>query len=470
MDEEAVKFLGTFVSESFYYWASVIMLLIHVGFLAYEGGVARTKNVLATMTKNLLTVSSVGLAFFFFGWWVYNAFPFWPLTGPILGPWTDASKLPETIKTAHETYVTTSYPWSANLAPNVGDHLTGVFWFAFALFAMTTASILSGALIERVKIGGYLILSILLGGFCWVVAAAWGWNFYGWFTTKFGYHDFGCAGVVHGVSGFFTLGVLIVLGPRVGKFVNGKPVAILPHNLPLTMVGLMCIFVGFYAFLAACAIILPGAKGILTIYGTPMTLSALGVNTTLALSAGVIGAYISSKGDPFFTISGGLAGIIAIGGGIDLYQPALIIVLAFSVAFIMPKVALLIEKMGIDDVVGAVAVHGFCGLTGAILPGIFASGYVQGAGYPPVNLGGQLLGAFVCCIVLGLLPGFGSAWVLNKLGMLRVSKEEELAGLDLGDCGYPAYPESAMPVTAKELAPAEAASAPAPVLSPKLAE
>lgn len=256
MSPEAQEFLGTFVAESFYYWASVFMLLIHAGFLAYEGGASRTKNVLATMVKNLITLSSVGLAFFFFGWWVYNAFPFFPVTGAILGPWTNP-EASEAVKSAMPL-VEASYPWSPALAPNLGDHLTGVFWFAFALFAMTTASILSGALIERVKIGAYIILSIILGGFTWVVAAAWGWSPFGWLLTSFGYHDFGCSAVVHGVSGFFTLGVLLNLGPRIGKYdQQGRPRPILPHNLPLTMVGLMLIFVGFYAFLAACVIFDP---------------------------------------------------------------------------------------------------------------------------------------------------------------------------------------------------------------------
>ncbi|MEO1068620.1 MAG: ammonium transporter, partial [Cyanobacteria bacterium J06638_6] len=90
MSPESQEFLAAFVSESYYYWASVLMLLIHVGFLAYEGGAARSKNVLATMVKNLMTLSLVGLTFFFFGWWVYNAFPLFPLQGGVVGPWTAA--------------------------------------------------------------------------------------------------------------------------------------------------------------------------------------------------------------------------------------------------------------------------------------------------------------------------------------------------------------------------------------------
>ncbi|NJL45527.1 MAG: ammonium transporter [Leptolyngbyaceae cyanobacterium SM2_3_12] len=408
--------------------------------LAYEGGAARTKNVLATMVKNLLTLSIVGLTFFFFGWWVYNAFPLFPLQGGIVGPWTD----PAAEGTVGEVLglVQASYPWSPALGANLADNLTGVFWFAFALFAMTTASILSGAVIERIKVGAYAILAVVLGSFTWVVAASWGWNPYGWFLTQFGYHDFGCSAVLHGVAGFFALGVLINLGPRIGKFdAAGNPRVIMPHNLPLTMVGLMLIFVGFYAFLAACVIFVPGQTMAITIYGTPMTLSSIGVNTTLALAAGIIGSYMGSKADPFYTISGGLAGIISVGAGLDLYSPAIVIVVAFIGAYIMPFVGNAVEKAGIDDAVGAFAVHGFCGMFGALMVGILATGYPQLEGIPSTNFVAQVIGTFVCTIILGFIPGYGVSFMLKKFNMLRISEEEEIAGLDLADFGIEGYPE-----------------------------
>ncbi|MBD2102560.1 ammonium transporter [Leptolyngbya sp. FACHB-261] len=443
MEPEAQKFLATFVSESYYYWASVFMIIIHAGFLAYEGGASRSKNVLATMVKNLLTLSSVGLAFYFFGWWVYNSFALWPMNGGILGPWTnfDAS---ESLK-AIQPYVEGSYPWSSALAPNTADNITGVFWFAFALFSMTTASILSGALIERVKIGAYIVLSIVLGSFAWVIAASWGWSAFGWFLPKLGYHDFGCSAVVHGLSGFFTLGVLLNLGPRIGKFdAQGRPRQILPHNLPLTMVGLMLIYVGFYAFLAACLIFLPGYTVETTIYNTPMTLSSLGVSTTLALASGIIGSYISSKADPFFTISGGLAGIISVSAGLDLYHPALVIVVAFIGGYTMPLVAGFVEKVGIDDPVGALGVHAYCGLLGVMMVGIVGTGYVQGEGIPPTSFTGQFIGGFICLIILGFIPGYVVSFILKKINLLRVSREEEIEGLDLSDLGVPGYPEGSV--------------------------
>ncbi|HEY5791753.1 MAG TPA: hypothetical protein VIS74_00550, partial [Chthoniobacterales bacterium] len=368
--DATLKYLGVFASQAFYYICAVLMLLIHVGFLAYEGGAARTKNVLATMMKNLMTVSVVGLGWYLIGWYIYNGFPLWPV-GPALGPWTNPDTLSDALKPVF-ALTQASYPWSEALTPTKADEMTGVFCFAFALFAMTTASIMSGALIERIHVGAYYILSFILGTFVWTFAAAWGWNFFGWFTTKLGYHDFGCSMVVHGIAGCFTLGVLINLGPRIGKYVDGKPRPILPHNLGLTMIGLMLIYTGFFFFLSCCVIFLGGYAGITSIYGTPTTLSSIAMNTMMALAAGFAGAYFGSKGDPFFTASGGLAGIIAVSAGMDLYHPGIVAVVAFIVASIMPKVALFIEKIGIDDAVGAFAVHGFCGIIGALLPGILA--------------------------------------------------------------------------------------------------
>lgn len=437
----ALPFLKTFASEGFYFIAGVLMILIHVGFLAYEGGVSRSKNLLATMLKNLMTLATVGLTFFYFGWWVYNGFPFWPATGPLLGPWTDAGHLTGAVKDGF-ALVQGSYPWSDAMSPTKGDELTGVFWMVFALFAMTTASIMSGACIERIRVGAYYILSIILGSFLWVVAASWGWNYYGWFTSQWGFHDFGCAVVVHCISGWFTLGVLLNLGPRVGKYdKDGKPKAILPHNIGMTMVGLMLIFVGFYFFLACCVVFLPDYTGIVNIYGSPTTLAMIAVNTTLALAAGLIGAYISSKADPFFTISGGLTGIIGVAAGMDVYHPGLVIVIAFVCAWIMPKVAIFIERKGVDDAVGAFAVHGMTGTISGILPGIFAAGYIAQDGQPAINLGGQIGGVLISALVLGFIPGYGVSWLLKKANLLRVPEEVEVEGLDITELGVHAYPE-----------------------------
>ena len=148
------------------------MWLIHVGFMAYEAGVTRRKNVLMTMMKNLLTCAVVTPTFFLFGWWIYYAFPHGFV--PVASEAANAA-----------------LPWSAHMGPNLQDNITGVFWVAFLLFSFTTASIMSGAVIERIHLGAYLFLAAVLGSVVWILAASWGWSASGWLYTKFGFHDWG---------------------------------------------------------------------------------------------------------------------------------------------------------------------------------------------------------------------------------------------------------------------------------------
>ena len=149
-----------------------------------------------------------------------------------------------------------------------------------------------------------------MGGIVWVMAAAWGWSYGGWLTLHFGYHDFAASGVVHGIAGIFTLGVLFNLGPRIGRFDrNGGARAFKPHNLHMTLQGLMIIFTGFYGFYAAClAITTSQVPGWANIYFSPATLSAITFTITIGFAGGFAGGYYFSKRDPFWTISGGLAG------------------------------------------------------------------------------------------------------------------------------------------------------------------
>ena len=237
------------------------------------------------------------------------------------------------------------------MGPNLGDNATGVFWGAFTMFAATTASIMSGSVIERIRVVAFVILAIILGSFAWVVAAAWGWHADGWLVTKWGFHDFGAAGVVHTVAGFFALGVLINLGARVGKFNKDGTANHIPgHNMPLTLVGLMLIITGFWGFLMAC-LIFPGeawswsATEFTTIYGTPITLSALSFNILMAFAGGIIGAWMVTR-DPFWMMSGALGGIISCASGLDLWWPPLAFAIAFIGGVIMPYSARYIEKTG----------------------------------------------------------------------------------------------------------------------------
>ncbi|MBJ7472560.1 MAG: hypothetical protein JHD16_14735 [Solirubrobacteraceae bacterium] len=428
MNEEVQTALDTAASTNneFFYWMSIaLMISIHAGFLAYEAGASRSKNVLASSMKNLLTLAVVTSTFFFVGWFLYNSMT----TGvPRL---TDAAKA--------------SVPWSANMGPNIQDSASGIFWGAFALFGATTASILSGAVLERIRTSSFLILAAVVGSVVWIIGAAWGWHPAGWMLTELGFHDVGAAGCVHMIAGFFTLGVLINLGPRIGRFnADGSANTIRPHNLPFTMLGLMLIFIGFFGFLMGCVIY--SGSGYTTIYGTPTTLSAFAFSTLMGLSGGIIGAYLASRGEPFWTISGGLAGIISVAAGMDLYHPALAFVIALIGGVMIPYLGKLVERFGIDDVVGAVTVHAGCGVWSLVASGIFLSGYPNLEGLPDITLWGQLVGALVFA-ALGFIPGYLISLGLKKAGMLRIPEAVELAGLDLSEVPAVPYPEGFGPST-----------------------
>jgi Amt family ammonium transporter len=188
---------NTMFAEVYYYVTIPLMVLIHVGFLGYEMGASRQKNVLASGIKNILAFAFIIPTFYYFGWFIYWA-------------WT-----PGLLPTAESWQAGIDFgnPVGEVMGPFVGDNATGVFWGAFTLFAATTASIMSGAVIERIRVVGFVILAIVLGSIAWIVGAAWGWAAGGWLVTDWGYHDFGAAGVVHMIAGFFALGVLINLGP-----------------------------------------------------------------------------------------------------------------------------------------------------------------------------------------------------------------------------------------------------------------
>lgn len=416
--ESALETINS-VNTEFFYWMSIaLMLLIHAGFLAYESGASRVKNVLAASMKNLLALAVVIPSFFFVGWFLYNAMP------------TGVPRLDELAKGA--------LPWSANMGPNLQDSASGIFWGAFALFAATTASIMSGAVIERIRISAFLILATILGSVVWIIGAAWGWHPGGWMLTEFGLHDVGAAGCVHLIAGAFTLGVLIHLGPRIGRFdKQGRAVTIKPHNLPMAMLGLMLIFVGFFGFLMGCVIYAGG--GYTTIYGTPTTVSAFAFNTLMALAGGVIGAYIASRGEPFWTISGGLAGVISAASGLDVYYPGLAFLIAVVGGMLIPFSGRMIERFGIDDAVGAVSVHGVCGAWSLLACGIFAWGYPNVVG-PETTLYGQAV-CMVAFAALGFIPGYVVAWGLKKGGILRVPASAEIIGLDIAESPSMPYPE-----------------------------
>jgi ammonium transporter, Amt family len=410
------------IGEQYYFFTVVLMWLIHCGFMSYETGIARKKNAMATAMKNILTIAVVTPTFYYFGWWIYNCNqPGLPI-GPNSSDFTAAA-------------CQGGIPWSDAFGPNLTNNINLVFFLAFLLFSWTTASIMSGAIIERARLSAYLLLACMLGSVVWILDAAWGWSAGGWLTLRFGFHDSIASGVVHGVAGAFTLGVLFQLGPRIGKYTReGLARQFKPHNLHMTLLGLMLIFTGFYAFYAACLVISSTAfPGWANIYLSPTTLGTIAMIITFGFAGGFTGGYFASRGDPFWTVSGGLAGVISVSAGADVYAPTLGYLLAMASAAMVVYAGNWIEKsMRVDDAVGAVAVHGFAGFLGMLWVGVFAAGYPTGVNNVDSSIGGQLMG-MATFLPLGFLTGYYMSWVMKKLNILRVPPEVELMGLDIAE-------------------------------------
>ena len=436
----------TIIFTEFYYWLTVaLMFLIHAGFCVYEVGASRRKNMMHTLMKNTMLIPLVTVTFFFFGWWIYFAFP----NGPFIYQGKGLIPAPNAV------------PWSELMGPHLGGppassaltaddtalwaRINGVFWAAFLLFSWTAASIISGSVIERVRSGAFWIIAVLVGSVTWIIDAAWGWHWDGWMVKLLGYHDAYASGVIHAIAGGAALGMLVHLGPRIGKFrKDGTPRDILPHNPWLVTVGLFLIYTGFWGFYVACNVPIIGAEAIgskgatftsTTIYLTPTTLSAITVNFLMSLSGGLLAGYIISKGDAFWTYSSGLAGIITSSAGNDLYHPIQAMFVAAIGVVCAYKLHYWVERrFKIDDAVGAVAVHGYAGFIGLVLAGIVLWGHPSSGfeGYAPITPWGQLAGAVIMFWVLGFLPSWIVSGILKANGLLRIPPQIELVGLDMG--------------------------------------
>ncbi len=434
------------IFTEFYYWVTVfLMFLIHVGFCMYEVGASRVKNHMHTLMKNTMLIPLVTVTFFYFGWWIYFAWPNGPgITGGVLAaPWAT--------------------PWSELMGTHMGgapiqDTLTaddtmawarinGVFWAAFLLFSWTAASIVSGAVIERIRSSAFWLLAVLLGSFTWIIDAAWGWSPNGWMVQLLGYHDAYASGVIHAIAGGFALGVLVHLGPRIGKFkADGTPRNILPHNPWLVTIGLFLIYTGFWGFYVACNIpildIGPAAGMDTAFYSTtniylaPTSTSAITLNFLMSLSGGLLVGYIVSHGDAFWTYSSGLAGVISASAGNDLYHPIQAMIIGGVGVVIAYKMHYWVERrFKLDDAVGAVAVHGYAGFFGVVIAGFVLWGYPSSMNpdYAVITPWGQFIGAVIMFFVLGFVPAWILAGILKAFGVLRIPREIELVGLDLSE-------------------------------------
>lgn len=318
-------------------------------------------------------------------------------------------------------------------------------WFFQVVFAATAATIVSGAMAERTKFSAYLLYTPFITGFIYPIVTHWVWSGQGW-LGNLGYLDFAGSGVVHLVGGAAALAGVIVIGPRLGKYdENGKPLPIPGHSLTLGALGVFILWFGWYGFNAGSTLAAVGAD-----------IATVAVTTTLAAAAGGLAAMIAGwtypvygKPDVGLTLNGALAGLVGITAGTaDVSNlGAVLIGLVAGVIVVISIVGL--ERIGIDDPVGAISVHGVVGVWGVLAVGLFAQdgGLFYGGGF--TQLGAQALGALAIAAW-----AFGTSSIvfrlLDRWWGIRVTPAEELAGLDRMEHGADAYPEFM-----EQIAPAE---------------
>jgi len=412
------------------------------GFAMLEGGLVRSKNVTMQMTKNVALFSIAAIMYWLIG---YN------LMYP-LGDWAIATTAMVDGEEVVYGYFSALFPAVAALEPVylevyddagaiVSEGLASADDAAYAstgsdyifqlMFCAATASIVSGALAERIKLWPFLIFSAVLTGFIYPLTASWQWGG-GWLSEQIGFYDFAGSTVVHAGGAAAALAGALVLGPRLGKYKDGKVNPMPGSNLALATLGMFILWLGWFGFNGGSQLAMGSAADIADI-------SRIFSNTNMAAAAGAVTALVLTQvlfGKPDLTmvLNGALAGLVSITA--EPLAPSLGLagligaIGGVIVVFTVP----LLDKLKIDDVVGAIPVHGFAGIWGTLAVAL-TGGYDGGA-----TLTGQIIG---CVAIIGATFVLALIlWFILKATMgIRVSEEAEIQGLDTSELGMEAYPD-----------------------------
>jgi len=383
--------------------SGALVFFMQAGFAMVETGLTRAKNAGNIIMKNLMDFSAGAILYWAVGWGLMYGESFNGIIG-------------------------TSDFFLAS-----GDTMN---WFFQVVFAATAATIVSGAMAERTKFSSYIIYSVIVSGLIYPISGHWIWN--GGWLSAMGFHDFAGSTVVHSVGGWAALMGAIILGPRIGKYVkvDGKVSvkAIMGHNMPLAALGVFILWFGWYGFNAGS-----------TLSGTDVSMTDVAVTTTLAAAAGAVAAMFTTwiangKPDVSMSLNGALAGLVGITAPCWVVSPgsAVIIGLVAGV-LVVGSVEFIDKKLHIDDPVGAISVHGVCGVWGTLAVGIFGDLSMLDNGLSRAGqIGVQALGAAAVFVWVAVTAGI-LFFVLKKTVGLRVSAEEELKGLDIAEHGTESY-------------------------------
>lgn len=394
--------------------ATALVFFMHTGFAFLEIGLTRQKNTINILFKNIFIITGGLLLYYAWGFnLMYPGFEEGDMG--ILKFAGFGIAAPEGGMTVD--YADGGYTWWTD------------FLFQ-GMFAATAATIVSGAVAERMKIGAFMIFTVIYVGLVYPIVGAWKWG--GGFLDSWGFYDFAGSTLVHSVGGWAALVAIFLLGSRIGKFgKDGKPNAIPGHSIPMATAGVLILWLGWFGF-----------NGGSVLSADPELTSLVLVTTSLAAAAGGFGAMITStilykNLDLTMFLNGILGGLVGITAGADLMSPNEAVVIGFIAGIIIVGGVALVDKLKLDDPVGAVAVHLICGIWGTLVVGIFGS-MASGAQFMTQLYGVLIVGGF-CIVTSGIILG-----VLKATIGLRVSKEEEVEGLDIHEHGMDAYADFRM--------------------------
>ena len=414
VEEESAFIFNTF---SFLVWGALVMWMC-AGFTMLESGSVRTKNASMICLKNVGLYSIAGLAYFIIG---YN-FMYGDIVGGFIGSF-DLLYGPS----AAEIALLDGEEGAVDAVLADSSYATMSDWFFQMVFVATAASIVSGALAERVKMWSFFAFVLVLTAIIYPIVGAWTWG--GGWLAEMGFQDFAGSTIVHSTGGWAALAGILVVGPRLGKFRrDGSVKATPPSNILVVTLGVFILWLGWFGFNGGSQLALGSA-------GDAVAMSHVLVNTNLAAAAGVMAAlavsrYILGRTDLFAGLNGAIAGLVSITAGPDIVDHYWAIVIGAIGGLIVVAGLKLFEKIKLDDVVGAVPAHLFAGIWGTLAVCIAAGGDFG------VQLVGILaIGAFVFTVSFLL-------WrLLDVTVSVRVSKQVERLGQDAGELGLEAYPE-----------------------------
>jgi Amt family ammonium transporter len=393
---------------------TALVFFMHLGFSLLESGLTRQKNTINILFKNLFIICGGLLIYYAIGFGLMYPGDFNGFLG-FAGFGIESPENGNTIGYAEGGYT---------------------YWTDFlfqGMFAATAATIVSGAVAERIKIHAFMLFSIIYLAIVYPIVGSWQWGggflstVGDYFGQTGGFHDFAGSTLVHSVGGWAALIVIIVLGARLGKFdKDGKPKAIPGHNIPLATMGVLILWLGWFGF-----------NGGSVLSADPALTSLVLVTTSLSAAAGGFGAFIVSSikfknFDVTMFMNGILGGLVGITAGADLMSPFEAIIIGLISGALVVFAVSWIDRFKLDDPVGAVAVHLFCGIWGTLAVGIFGD---KAGGY-------QFLYQIIGVLIIGLfcsLFAYIFAVVINKTIGLRVGSREEVEGLDIHEHGMDAY-------------------------------